>query len=115
MNAINFVKELRRFVIDFDFDQYKQQLELSKLNKINDEFWLSLVKFYKNLDKESQIVFLSIVRQIKIDNTSLILGILDGNMILENQEEDFILTIQGSSNPINGELQGIFLEMEENT
>lgn len=113
MNSINFVRELRRFVIDFDHSQYRKQLEESEIGEVKDEFWLSVVKFYQNLDAESQKTFFSILRQIKVDNTSLILGILDGNMILENQEKDFFLAIEGSKDPLNGELQEMFLELEE--
>jgi len=113
LNSINFVKELRRFVIDFDHIQYRKQLEESEIGEIKDEYWLSVVKFYQNLDAESQKIFFSILRQIKVDNTSLILGILDGNMILENQEKDFFLAFEGSKKPLNGELQEVFLELEE--
>ncbi|NET33602.1 MAG: hypothetical protein F6K19_16525 [Cyanothece sp. SIO1E1] len=111
MNAINFVKELRHFILGQD--QYKKQLDELDMSKVKDEFWLSALRFYRNLDSESQEIFISIIRQIKADTTSLILGILDGTMILENQEEDFYLGIKGKKDPINGELQQIFLGFEE--
>lgn len=109
MNPINFVKELRSF-LDIDIDQYKKYLELSEMK---DETSIALLKLYESLDVESRKNFLSLVRQIKVDTASSILGILDGTMILKNQEEDFFLGIKGQRDPINGELQQIFLGFEE--
>ena len=113
MNSLDFVKKLRSFVIDFNLNEYKKLLEELKSSDRKEEQWSPTLKFYNNLDAESQKVFFSIVREIKVDTTSLILGILDGRMILDNQEEDFFLSLQGSNKPINGELQERFLELEE--
>ncbi len=109
MNPINFVKELRHF-LDIDTDQYRKHLELSEMK---DETSIALLKIYESLDIESKKNFFSIIRQIKVDTTSSILGILDGTMILKNQEEDFFLVMKGQQSPINGELQQIFLGFEE--
>ncbi|MEM6964431.1 MAG: hypothetical protein AAF573_06675 [Bacteroidota bacterium] len=111
MDSISFVKELRHFLdIDNDIDQYRKHLELSEMR---DTTSIALLKLYESLDSESKKNFFEIIRQIKVDTTSLILGVLDGVMILKNQEADFILGIKGDKDLINGELQQIFLGFEE--
>ncbi len=113
MDALKFVEELRRFVIDENHEQYIKSIRNINSEGVTDEYWRSAIKTFNHLDADAQEIFSAILRKVQVDTMSLILGILDGNMILENQEKDFSLTTVGEKEPINGTLQEMFLALEE--
>lgn len=49
-----------------------------------------------------------------VNTLSSLLGILDGSTFLSSENENFILKTEGSDTIINGDLQDIFLGLEEN-
>ncbi|MNK13058.1 hypothetical protein D3C87_311370 [compost metagenome] len=49
-----------------------------------------------------------------VTTLSSLLGILDGSTFLSSENENFILKTEGSDTIINGDLQDIFLGLEEN-
>jgi len=113
MKTIDFVKEIRKSVIEENLNTYKYLFENTDLNSVTDGYWKDALCFFNKLDLNSKEVFYKILRQIEIDTTSNIFGVLDGVSWLEGQQEEFELVQRNSSEVINGELQDRFLELEE--
>lgn len=114
MKPIEFVNQIKKTVIDENSVIYKDLFINTDPNSSTDKYWVNALNFFNKLDPSDKEIFFKIIRQIEVDTTSNILGILDGTSWLENQEEEFKLTTKNSKEPINGELQDIFLEQEEN-
>ncbi|WP_185843532.1 hypothetical protein [Pseudoalteromonas luteoviolacea] len=53
------------------------------------------------------------MRQVSVDTISNLFALLDGVSCLEDQDGDFRLTIENVKEQLNGDLQDIFLEIEE--
>jgi putative transposase len=48
-----------------------------------------------------------------VDTVSNILGVLDGVVSIKNEDIEFKVTINDNKEPINGDLQDLFLEYDE--
>ncbi len=114
MKPLDFVNQIKKSVIDENIATYKNLFNNTNPNTVTDEYWVKALTFYNKLDENDREFFLKILRQIEVDTTSNILAVLDGVTWLENQEEEFVLTTENSKEHINGDLQDIFLEHEEN-
>lgn len=114
MKSIDFAKEIRKVVIEENLNIYKDLFENTELSAIKDNYWKEAVQFFNKIDLKDKEVFFKILRQIEVDTTSNILGVLDGVSWLEGQQENFKLVTESSNEAINGELQDRFLELEEN-
>jgi len=113
MKPLEFINQIKKIVIEENITIYKDLFTNTKPNTVTDEYWTEALSFFNKLDENDKRVFFKILRQIQVDTTSNILGVLDGVMWLENQEEEFVLTTKSLKEPINGELQDVFLEEEE--
>jgi hypothetical protein len=114
MNSIDFVKEVRKVVLEENFTIYKDLFENSELSTVTNNYWKEALSFFHKLDADSKKIFFEILRQIEVDTISNIFGVLDGVSRLEGQQENFKLVTENSTEAINGELQDRFLELEEN-
>ena len=114
MKPLEFVNQLRKLVVDENTAIYKDLFNNTDPNTATDDYWVKALLFFNKLDTNDKEVFFKILRQIEVDTTSNILAVLDGVTWLENQDEEFVLTMENSKEPINGELQDLFLEQEEN-
>lgn len=112
MEAIEFIEAIRQRVIENDYKVYHDLLDNS--DNANDPVWKGILSLYKSMPKEQQEIFLNFLRLIQVNSVSHILGILDGSTFLNEKREEFFLTTESGGKVINGELQDIFLEMEEN-
>jgi len=114
MDSETFVKKLHGFIVAQGINDDKILFKEGAVADVQDEYWASASNFFDSLDEEAKEIFFTILRQAKVDTTSLILGILDGVMVLEGQEGDFLLSLTDKlGEPLNGELQSIFLGLEE--
>jgi hypothetical protein len=111
MEPIEFVTAIRDRVIESDNVNYLNMLNAKE--DIKDPLWKEVLTLYKSLHKEQQQSFLFIFRLIQVNTVSHILGILDGSAYLNDKQETFVLKTETSDLIINGDLQDIFLEMEE--
>ena len=69
---------------------------------------------YKGLTDADKLVFFKVIKQIEIDTVSNILALLDGVTSLEGQDDEFNLSFKKTNEKINGDLQDLFLEFDEN-
>ena len=111
MEAKEFVTKLKERVIDNDFKIYEELIE-SK-SRIKDPTWQGIIEIYNSINKKEQLALLNFLRLVQVNTLSHVLGILDGTVNLSNRNLNFILKTSRNDNAINGDLQDIFLEMEE--
>lgn len=111
MEAIEFITAIRKRVIESDFKVYQELLNTT--NEANDPVWNEALLIYNDLTNEQQESFLSFLRLIQVNAVSHFLGILDGSTYLNERREDFILKTERGNKPLNGNLQDLFLEIEE--
>lgn len=111
MEAIKFVTVVRERVIEDDNQVYQELLENTLEAK--DPIWGNILPIYKSLTKEQRLAFLQFLRLIQVNTLSHVFGILDGSTDLSDSDESFVLKTEQSEDVINGDLQDIFLEMEE--
>lgn len=110
MKVLAFIKHLKEYVIDNEI--YRNLLDSTSI--ASDHVWQGILPIYKELNKELQDSFLQFLRLIQVNTLSNLLGILDGSTFLSSENEKFILRTEGSDTTINGDLQDIFLGLEEN-
>lgn len=111
MEAIEFVTKLKERVIENDNKVYQDLLDTTIEAK--DKIWQSILPIYKNMTKDEQLAFIQFLRLIQVNTLSHILGVLDGTTFLNNGNVNFVLKTEENGEIINGDLQDIFLEMEE--
>jgi hypothetical protein len=111
MEAVEFIKAIRQRVIESDYAVYQNLL--GGADEAKDPIWKSILPVYKGLANEQQESFLKFIRLIQVNAVSHILGILDGSTYLNENKESFVLKTEAGGGTINGDLQNIFLEMEE--
>jgi hypothetical protein len=111
MKSVEFVEAIRQRVIESDYAVYQNLL--GSADEAKDPIWKNILPVYKGLAKEQQESFLNFLRLIQVNAVSHILGILDGSTYLNENKESFILKTESDEGVINGNLQDIFLEMEE--
>lgn len=113
MNPEELVKQIRKSVIEENLDVYKQLFVETNPDDATISYWKEALSFFNSLEDKGKNTLFKIIRQVEVDITAHVLGVLDGTTYLEKQEEDFELRMEGSDDLINGELMEIFLEAEE--
>lgn len=113
MNTKEFVKELINTISDEYIDTYKQIYSSTLIdNKIKeDPYWFDALTFYQSLSQKDKETLFKIIKQTNIDTTSIILGIIDGPVTLNQIPGDFTLTYTENEKTVilNGDLQDEFL------
>lgn len=112
MNSNDFVTSLKKSVIDENLSIYKDLFTKTSADKISDEYWKKALTLFNSLNHEQQETVFQIIRQIMVDTTSNLLGIIDGTSYIEGTDEELELTY-GKNNRLSGDLQSIFLASEE--
>jgi len=111
MESIEFVKQLKERVIENDNKVYQNLLDTT--TEAKDSIWQGVLPIYKNLNADQKLAFLHFLRMIQVNTLSHILGVLDGSTTLSENDVNFILKTEEKDEQINGDLQDIFLGMEE--
>ncbi|WP_440206684.1 transposase [Acinetobacter oleivorans] len=113
MNTKEFVKELINTISDEYIDTYKQIYSSTLIDsKIKEDlYWFDALTFYQSLSQKDKETLFKIIKQTTIDTTSIILGIIDGPVSLNQIPGDFTLTYTENEKTIilNGDLQDEFL------
>lgn len=78
-------------------------------NPIGKKHWL----FYSELSDKNKEILFKIIEQVEVDAVSNILGVLDGVVSIGEEDIEFKVTINDNNEPINGDLQDLFLEYDE--
>lgn len=111
MGPKEFAVGLYSAVVDENIVIYRDLFLNTEIIKVTDPYWKNALPLFKSLSLEQQEVFFSIIKQIMVDTTSNVLGIIDG--VNAFNDENFLLYGSGSSKPLSGDLQGLFLVEEE--
>ncbi len=114
MKPEEFVQKIRQSVLDENVVIYKDLFETTEVEQASDPYWKEALCLFKKLSNEDREILFKIIRQVSIDTISNLFAILDGVSCLEDQEGDFSLTLDDKPEKLNGDLQDIFLEIEEN-
>ncbi len=112
MRPEDFVKKIIQSVINKNNETYRSLFDETKLNEVNEEYWINALHFYNSLSHENKEVLLSIIKQITVDTVSNIFGIIDGSSSLDGKFEDFTLLYNNNGQKLNGDLQDILLQQE---
>lgn len=111
MEAEEFVKKIRDRVIQKDHEIYEEILNTKE--DVKDSIWKESIAIYRGLSDNQKKSFLILLRLMQVNTLSHIFGILDGSSYLSGEKEIFLLLEKKSNNILNGDLQDIFLEIEE--
>lgn len=111
MEAIDFVKAIREIVVEDGLQSYRDLLDNTET--ASDITWKNILPIYNKLTAEEKESFLMFIRLVEVDTTSSLFGILDGSSYLSDDAENFQLNVESTGEQINGDLQDLFLEMEE--
>ena len=111
MDAKEFVKAIRSRVIEDDNKAYRDLL--NNTNDTKDIIWAGMLPIYKSMTKQEQDTFLDFLKLIQVNTVSHVFGILDGSSYLSENGPDFFLRTEPNGDLINGDLQDIFWETEE--
>ncbi|MGX4669926.1 transposase [Cerasibacillus sp. JNUCC 74] len=113
MKKQEIIRHLYQSTIKENLTTYRDLFKNTNLNEVTDPYWKESIELYNELSSHNKEVLFKIIEQIEIDTLSTILRILDEGIILEDEEVEFDLTIKGNEKSINGDLQDLFLEYDE--
>ena len=110
MTPEEFVTQLRSAVVEENTAIYRDLFSNTFVNKASDPYWKRALGLFGALTPEQREVFFEILRQVAVDTTSNILGILDGVSALKSVGR-FELRTGGQD--LGNDLQSLFLAEEE--
>ncbi|MDP2810075.1 MAG: hypothetical protein Q8O34_07995 [Rhodocyclaceae bacterium] len=110
MTPQEFVIRLRGAVVEENTAIYRDLFSSTSIEKASDPYWRRALGLFGALSPEQREVFLEVVRQVAVDTTSNVLGVIDGVNALGGGEE-FELDLDGKK--LSGDLQSLFLAEEE--
>jgi hypothetical protein len=109
----DFVDQLRTAVVDENIDIYRDLFANTSVEKTTDPYWKRALTLFRELSSEKQEVFFEIVRQVAVDTTSNVLGVIDGVNSLKDMDTDLSLVFGDDRLTLSGDLQSLFLAEEE--
>ena len=112
MNPNELIDFLRNNVIEKNLELYKMLLDTTK--EATDETWKGILPIYNSLNEVQKSNFIKFLGLVEVNTLSHVLGILDGVSSTKDLKDELILISNSTEEKINGELQDIFLESEEN-
>lgn len=107
------VAKIRKSVIDENQALYRNLFENTPIKSATGPCWLKAKSLFESLSHDQRDIFLQVIRQTSIDTASNLLGIIDGVNSIDDVGGDFLLTYDGGDEPLNGDLQSIFLAEDE--
>ncbi|QDQ28768.1 transposase [Chitinimonas arctica] len=112
MKPQEFAIKLHAAVVEENTVAYRDLFSNSTIENTSDAYWKRALAFFSSLEPSQREVFFEILRQVAVDTTSNILGVMDGVNSLEGGDVEFQLIANGDEE-LNGDLQSIFLAEEE--
>lgn len=113
MTPTTFVLQVRRRIVDRNLAQYVELLASVQPDEAKDPYWKRTLELYQSLDEVNKSALRDLIRQTIVDTVSSVFAALDGVSQLDDQPEQFVLTTKSQLQPLNGDLQDLFLEAEE--
>lgn len=90
---------------------YRKLLLNTKVEKASDAYWKRVLTLFDELSFDQREVLLELTRQVAIDATANVLGVIDGICPLEDADQGFHLVYE--TQELSGDLQSLFLEQAE--
>lgn len=106
-----FVSALQNNVVRDNLAVYTELFRTTPPDKAVDPHWVRALELFNELDDAKKDTFLEVICHTMIDTTANLLGIVDGCCPVSGVDGDVTLCIDG--HPIGGELQELFLELNE--
>jgi hypothetical protein len=103
---------MMRGVVDENVVIYRELFEGTAVQAATDPYWQRALALFESLRDEQRNVFFEIVRQVSVDTTSNILGVLDGINPVQGIEAGIVVS-DTKGNRLNGDLQSLFLVEDE--
>jgi hypothetical protein len=113
MNQQEFISRIRSEIIDQNLGIYRDLFENTDPANATDPYWKRALGLHLSMSDGQRELLFQIIRQIMVDTTSNLLGVLDGVNWLEGQTEGFKLTTESGSDKLNEGLQDLLLGLEE--
>lgn len=113
MNAESFAKQIRKSIIEDNLAIYRDLFASTSPDGASDPYWKRSLALYGNLTEEEKAVLFEIIRQVMSDTVSNFMGVLDGVSTLEGADDELVLSTREGGEEISGNLQDLFLELEE--
>lgn len=113
MTPAQFVAKLRISVVEENVAIYRGLFSNTKIESASDSYWKMALNFFGALTPHQQKIFFEILRQVTVDATSNVLGVIDGVNSFDGVDGEFVLTYDDDADPLSGDLQSIFLAEEE--
>ncbi|MEO6992963.1 MAG: transposase [Lacunisphaera sp.] len=113
MKPEDFARQFRDAVVQQNAAIYKDLFTSTPINSASDPYWKRALALHAALTPEQRAVLFEIMRQTMVDTVSNVFAILDGVSSLDGCKEDFVLASKTDPQKINGNLQDLFLEIEE--
>jgi hypothetical protein len=112
MTPDDFIIGIRQSVIQSNIEAYQTMFSNTTIEQAKDPYGKRAISLFQGLDVAQRAIFFEILRQVSVDATSTLLGILDGTTFIEASPQDFTLRYADGT-LLNGDLQGILLADEE--
>ncbi|MDA3873595.1 MAG: hypothetical protein PF795_06515 [Kiritimatiellae bacterium] len=113
LNPERLARQFKTSIVDENLELYRSLFESSPAESVTDPYWEAALSLYNQMTSEQKPVFIQILRQVMIDTTSNILGVLDGVSTLEGADDDLVLKSKTIGDELSGELQDLFLTLFE--
>jgi hypothetical protein len=111
MSPQEFVWQLNAFVVEESTATYRDLLFNTRAEQASDHYWKRVLTLFSELTPDQREVLLELTRQVAIDATANVLGVIDGACALGDAHSRFRLTHGGRD--LAGDLQSLFLEQAE--
>ncbi|HET6433797.1 hypothetical protein [Dyella sp.] len=111
MTPRDFVAQLNAAVVEENHAIYRDLLLNTDIDRASDPYWRRVLSVFRDLSADQREVLLELTRQVTIDATANVLGVIDGSCPLGGEECQFRLISDGRD--LAGDLQSLFLEQAE--
>ncbi|QUW22601.1 transposase [Sporosarcina sp. Marseille-Q4063] len=112
MNEI-FVKSLSELIVKENLESYKDLYETTVVDSKTDPYYKEALNLYNSISEEKRVVLMNIIEQTMVDTISSMLGIIDGSIPLDDDDDSIEPKLLLNSVDTEGELQDQFLEFIE--
>jgi len=111
MTPKEFAAHLHLAVVEENTAIYRDLFLKTPIEKASDQYWKRALALFNQLSPSQRDIFFEVVRQVSVDTTSNVLGVIDGANALEGVDAGFELMC--GNQQLNGDLQSLFLVEEE--
>jgi hypothetical protein len=100
-----------RSVVEENSEAYQDIFTSTSPEGASDPYWRKALTLYNSLLPDQRTVLFEIIRQVAVDTTSNVLGVIDGVNYLDGATQEFSLLY--GAKEISGDLQSLFLVEDE--